>query len=71
MWNASIEGQGKEYLLRHVRKHQFRRVPETEFAVVIRMSDKATTPCIHASEPCKPFLDQRLADALSLIRRQD
>lgn len=37
-----VEREGKEDLRRHARKHQPRRVAESEFRIVPRMADKAT-----------------------------
>jgi hypothetical protein len=51
IWSTSIERQGEEDLPWHPLKHKFRHILESEFAVVIRMSDKTTTLGIHGFQP--------------------
>lgn len=46
-----VERQREEDLLWHALKHQSRHVGETEFPVVIRMSNKTTSLRIHGFQP--------------------
>jgi hypothetical protein len=64
------EGQGEEHLRRHAFEHQFRRIPEAELPVVVRMPDQAAALCAQLLQPPQPFRNQRLADAPALVLRQ-
>ena len=64
------ERESEEDLRRHALKPKSRYVPEPEFPVVSRMSHETTSLRLHRSQPRQSFLDQGLAEALPLVRRQ-
>lgn len=65
-----VEGQRDKHFRWNMLKHKLWGVREPELWVVLGMSDKATSPSVHGSKSQQPFLDQGLADSLSLILRQ-
>ena len=70
LWLTSIESQREENFLRHSLEHEARYIFESECPVVVWVSHEATPLSIHFSQSQQPFLNERFADALSLIRWQ-
>ena len=69
--NIPVEGQCEKEFRRDSRESESVYVLESELPVVLRMADETTATRLHVPQLCQSFATQGLANALTLVFRQD
>lgn len=69
--DLSVERQSQKNFRRYALMNKSRKRIKPELFVVLRMAHQTTATSLQVLEPGQAFLHQGLADALTLVFRQD